>query len=110
MEIEKEHIDYLLQFPILGEQADKDSGFTHENHYLYAEKLANEICFLIGLDLIYPDTDITLPWMEDINMSQKSNFYEREVIVNYRKFDPNSTGDQEENLSVYSNPIGVLAV
>lgn len=108
VQIEKEHIDYLLQFPILGEQADKDAGFTRENHYLYAEKLANEICHLIGLDLLYPDNDVTLKWMEEINMSQKSNFYERDVIGNYRKFDPNSIG-VEENPLVYTNPLAVLA-
>lgn len=110
VEIEKEHIDYLLQYPIISEQSDKDAGFTKENHYLYVEMLANEICFLIGLELIYPENDIKLKWMEDINMSQKSNFYEREVIGNYRKLDPSTSGkNNKENPLVYTDPLKILS-
>ncbi len=101
VEIEKSHADYLLQFPILGEVSDRDAGLTKENLYKYIEKLANEVCHLCGLELIYPDKSFSLKWMEDINMSQKSNFYERENVVSYRKFDPNRKQDDEIDEGIY---------
>jgi len=99
VEIEKTHAEYLLQEPILGKQADEDSGLTLENLHLYIEKLADEICMLVDIPTIYNNKDIRLPWMEDINMSQKSNFYERDVIGNYRRFDPKAKSEV-----VFNNP------
>lgn len=32
------------------------------------------------------NSKVTLKWMEDINLSQKTNFYERNVVGSYRKF------------------------
>jgi ribonucleotide reductase beta subunit family protein with ferritin-like domain len=86
VEIEKEFIDFLLQDPILGEQSDRDSGMTIENMHRYIEQLADEICMIIEIEPIYNNDVINLKWMEDINMSQKSNFYERMVNGSYRKF------------------------
>lgn len=85
--IEKNFIDYLLQEPILGKQSDLDAGLTIENMYIYIEQLADEICMILDIEPIYNNEQSSgLKWMEDINMSQKSNFYEREVIGSYRKF------------------------
>jgi ribonucleoside-diphosphate reductase beta chain len=99
VEIEKAHADYLLQYPILGEQADKDAGLTKENLHLYIEKLANEICEMIDIDLIYPTTSINLGWMEGISISQKVQFYERSVNPSYRNFDP-ETALKKDKVSI----------
>lgn len=96
VEIEKEHARYLLQNPILGEQADKDAGLTLENLSNYIEMLADQVAVLCGLESIY-NAKAELPWMEDINLSQKTNFYERDVVGSYRKFNPQeetNTGDE----------------
>ena len=96
VKVEKSHAEYLLSRPILGEQADKDAGLTLENLSMYIEMLADQVCYLSGLDPIY-NSKAELPWMSDINLSQKTNFYERDVVGSYRKFNPasdnNDTGD-----------------
>lgn len=91
VEIEKKHADYLLSEPILGEQADKDAGLVLENLHNYIEMLADQVAYLCGLETIY-NTTAELPWMEDINLSQKTNFYERDVVGSYRKFNPVTEG------------------
>jgi ribonucleotide reductase beta subunit family protein with ferritin-like domain len=101
VEIEKEHARYLLSYPIMGRQADIDAGFTIENLCSYIEMLADQTAYLCGLDIIY-NAQADLPWMEDINLSQKTNFYERDVVGSYRKFNP--TVSNEENQEDFLNP------
>lgn len=98
VEIEKLHAQYLLQDSIESEQQDRDSGLYLENLYLYIEMLADQICYLSGLEPIYKSKAV-LPWMEDINMSQKTNFYERDVVGNYRGFDPKEALRESEDNS-----------
>jgi ribonucleotide reductase beta subunit family protein with ferritin-like domain len=100
VQIEKNFVDYLLQEPILGEQSDRDAGLTIENIHFYIENLADEICMISDIEPIYKNSEGlgALKWMEDINMSQKSNFYEREVIGSYRKF------NEEGGEMVYDRP------
>ena len=102
VEIEKLHAQYLLQNSIESEQQDRDSGLYLENLYLYIEMLADQICYLSGLEPIYK-SKADLPWMEDINMSQKTNFYERDVVGSYRGFDPNEAlteGNKKDDFSL----------
>jgi len=94
VEIEKEHARYLLQNPIMGKQADIDSGLTLENLSKYIEMLADQVAVLCGLEIIY-GASAELPWMEDINLSQKTNFYERDVVGSYRKFNPQEDASME---------------
>jgi hypothetical protein len=56
------------------------------------------------MDVIF-GTKVNLPWMEDINLSQKTNFYERNVVGSYRKFNPASAveSNETENIS-FDNP------
>jgi ribonucleotide reductase beta subunit family protein with ferritin-like domain len=84
----------------LGEQSDRDAGLTIENIHFYIENLADEICMISDIEPIYKNSEGlgALKWMEDINMSQKSNFYEREVIGSYRKF------NEEGGEMVYDRP------
>ena len=57
--------------------------------------LGDQVAVLCGLDKIY-NTSVTLKWMEDINLSQKTNFYERNVVGSYRKFNTEvSKGSKE---------------
>ena len=57
--------------------------------------LADQVAVLCGLEKIY-DVSVTLKWMEDINLSQKTNFYERNVVGSYRKFNTEvSKGSKE---------------
>jgi ribonucleoside-diphosphate reductase subunit M2 len=103
VEIEKKFARDLLIEPVLGEQADIDAGLTIENLDKYIEKLGDEICYLIGLPLIYKNEDVKLGWMEDINLSQKTNFYERDVVGSYRKFNPIKEEEKDENIT-FNNP------
>ena len=95
VEIEKLHANYLLKEPVISAQTDKDSGLTLENLHKYIEMLGDQVAVLCGLDKIY-DVNVTLKWMEDINLSQKTNFYERNVVGSYRKFNTEvSKGSKE---------------
>ena len=96
VKIEKMHTKYLLKDSIETEQQDRDSGLYLENLYLYIEMLADQICYLSGLEPIY-NSKAVLPWMEDINMSQKTNFYERDVVGSYRGFDPKEALKETED-------------
>jgi len=95
VEIEKLHADYLLEEPIISRQVDIDAGLTHENLYTYIEMLADQVSVLCGLGKVY-DVHVNLRWMEDINLSQKSNFYERNVVGSYRRFNTNESMTQQE--------------
>ena len=96
VELEKDHARYLISEPIISEQSDEDSGMTIKNLENYIENLADQICELCGIKKIY-NTKINLPWMDDINLSQKTNFYERDVVGSYRKFDPKTALNDENN-------------
>jgi hypothetical protein len=61
------------------------------------------VAVLCGLDIIY-ETKVNLPWMEDINLSQKTNFYERNVVGSYRKFNPATAISTEREEVSYDNP------
>ena len=93
--VEKEFAKDLLCEPIMGEQADKDAGLTIGNLERYIEMLADQICFLVEMPRIYK-MEIVLNWMTDINLSQKTNFYERDVVGSYRKFKPVKDVEEEE--------------
>lgn len=94
VEVEKRHADYLLSEPIIGAQSDKDAGMTIENLYVYIEMLADQVAHLCGLKMIF-NSKVELPWMEDINLSQKINFYERDKVLSYRKIDPNEKENED---------------
>lgn len=92
VEIEKLHANYLLREPVISEQADRDTGLTIENLHLYIEMLGDQVAVLCGLKNVY-NSSVNLRWMEDINLSQKTNFYERNVVGSYRKFNKDVSND-----------------
>ena len=65
--------------------------------------LGDQVAVLCGLDIIY-ETKVSLPWMEDINLSQKTNFYERNVVGSYRKFNPETALNGEGGGDPLANP------
>jgi ribonucleotide reductase beta subunit family protein with ferritin-like domain len=82
---------------------DEDSDFTSGNVTQYIYHLADDILVKCGLSKYYNvDMDkYSWPWLEDINMSQKSNFYERAVVNSYRVIDPSTVmkeamGEEED--------------
>ena len=103
VELEKKHARYLLRDPIVSEEGDREGGMTIENLEGYIEMLADQVSVLCGMDIIY-DTHVSLRWMEDINLSQKTNFYERDVVGSYRKFNPATSLQEEENSTNYDDP------
>lgn len=105
VDIEKEFISFLLKDFIMSEQSDKDSGLTIDNMYRYIENLADEICMIAEMEPIYNNQeDINLKWMEDINMSQKINFYERLTNTSYRRFKKGGGNDK----MTFDNPDDVI--
>ena len=103
VELEKEHTRYLLREPVINEETDKDAGMTIENLEKYIEMLGDQVAVLCGLEAIY-DSKVELKWMEDINLSQKTNFYERNVVGSYRKFNPETAVSGESNGDPIGNP------
>lgn len=103
VDLEKEHTRYLLREAIISEEADKEAGMTIENLEGYIEMLGDQVAVLCGLDIIY-ETKVNLPWMEDINLSQKTNFYERNVVGSYRKFNPETAISGDGGEVSYDNP------
>jgi ribonucleoside-diphosphate reductase beta chain len=103
VELEKNHTRYLLREPIISEEADREAGMTIENLEKYIEMLGDQVAVLCGLDIIY-ETKVNLPWMEDINLSQKTNFYERNVVGSYRKFNPETALNGEGEGDPLANP------
>ena len=101
--LEKEHTRHLLREPIISEEADREAGMTIETLEGYIEMLGDQVAILCGLEAIY-DTKVSLPWMEDINLSQKTNFYERNVVGSYRKFNPETAIAGEGAEVSYENP------
>lgn len=76
-EIEMMHLDYMLDKPIETEEIDKASGMTKENIKLYTQTLVDQILGFANLPLLFDIKPVELWWMEDINMIQKKNFYDR---------------------------------
>lgn len=102
VEIEKEFAKDLLSEPIMGKQADLDAGFTLGNIEKFIESLADQICYLINIPLIYK-VSIELLWMTDINLAQKTNFFELDNVGSYRKLTPKEVDKEEEKEIDLSN-------
>lgn len=97
--VEKKFAADLLEEPIMGKQADLDAGFTLGNIERFIESLADQICYLIGIPLIYK-VSIELLWMVDINLSQKTNFFELDNVGSYRKLTPKDEDKKEDEKEI----------
>lgn len=82
--VEIEHLKYILRTPVLSEEEDSIRGLTIENLSIYVKMLADQICELSGLPAKY-NVETELPWMVDLNVSEKPDFYSVKVS-NYKRF------------------------
>ena len=96
VEIEKENATFVLSEPVITKQTDGDWGLTVENLHKFIEKLADDLLYLAGLGKHY-HSEVDLKWMVDVNLSQKSNFYEREVIGSYRATQGLMSAEEEDD-------------
>ncbi len=83
LEIEMDHLKYILREPIDSIEADKTAGLTLDNIKLFIEGLADQILIMAGFSPYFKSV-IDLPWMRGLALSRKSNFYEISV-GNYKK-------------------------
>ena len=93
VEVEIAHLEYILRKPIDSVAEDKIAGITIENLTEYAKSLGNEILRLSGYTVpLYKDVkNDVVPWLIDIGMNSKTNFYEGKV-ASYRNT-PKETED-----------------
>jgi ribonucleotide reductase beta subunit family protein with ferritin-like domain len=97
VELEKLNAKYLLRDYIFNAEADAEFGITVENVSGYVEMLADQIFVGLGFEAHYK-TVVELKWMRDINLSQKTNFFERSVVGSYRNSDPTTSFDDSVNV------------
>lgn len=91
VEVEIEHIKYVFQEPFDNFEADAMCGLSLENMKRFIYKLGDDILVSIGLDREFtrseddPDNGLPLeftpPWMTDISLARKDNFYEKQVTA-----------------------------
>lgn len=89
IQIERDHVEYILRTPIHSVEVDEIEGMTVENNMRYVAKLADQI--VIGLKynpmftvhesvILEPGDsrvhDIELRWMKKMSWMNKTNFYE----------------------------------
>lgn len=96
VEIEKKFVDLLLEKPIDSKELDEKSEITDKNLKLYVEMLADAVLINSGYSPKY-NSKVDLPWMMEINMMKKSNFYEKKV-ADYKVTDLPKALDYESRL------------
>lgn len=94
VEIEKEHLRYILSEPLLSESQDRENGITIPNLDLFIEKLADQICIRIGTSPIYK-SEIVLGWLSNIGDPTKNNFYERVSAATYTRGEEKNQDEKE---------------
>lgn len=98
LEIELNHLKYILATPVDSQQTDTIAGLTIDNLSDYAKTLGDEIIRLTSLGQpLYPDVKAHVPWLKGIGMDSKANFYER-LVVNYRNTPKEDTEIDLDNL------------
>jgi ribonucleoside-diphosphate reductase subunit M2 len=75
VEIELDHLKFILQEPIDSLEADRASGLTIESVSDYVKTLADQVLILSGVSPCF-NVNAMLPWMMDIGLPGKENFYE----------------------------------
>lgn len=92
--IERRFIDYLFSFGDVDELTVASS-----NQYL--ETVADSLFYAFGLPAVF-NAKVPFPWMGDISMTQKSNFYEIRVGA-YSRFSVDEALDKARQLSGEAN-------
>lgn len=87
VETEIASINYMLAEPVESVEADRAMGLTVENLSAYAKQLGDKILANSGVSTIFNnDFDIgaRLPWLADMGLVPKTNFYEK-TVGSYKK-------------------------
>lgn len=79
VEVEIKHLSYILRIPVDSVSEDNMAGLTIDNLSLYAKSLGNEILIRSGLQHVWSDLKFDVPWLKNMGMSRKTNFYEGKV-------------------------------
>ena len=83
VDIEIEHLKYILREPVDSIERDSIAGLTIENLSNYARGLADQILLGTGHSPHY-NVKVELPWMAEQMCSKRANFYEVQA-GNYKK-------------------------
>lgn len=85
-ELEADHLRYILREPVDSVESDAVAGLTVNNVLEYLKTLVDQALVLAGQPLLFSKGDdgaprkrAELPWMADIGLQTKENFYETEV-------------------------------
>jgi len=78
VDIEVAHLSYILRHPLDTAEADAAMGLTIDNLTLFVKGLADQILVLAGLPTHFK-VSMELPWMRDLALGKKTNFYEGTV-------------------------------
>jgi len=82
LNVELEHLKYLLRDPIDDVETDRLTGVDYESIASYSRGLANDVLTRSGLSTRY-EAGAPPPYMKSLSLENKTNFYEGEV-GNYR--------------------------
>lgn len=101
VKIEKFYIEYILRTPIESAKSDEELGITVPNLVEYSQLLGDQILIFSGLKSIY-NVKPSLPWMADLGLQKKNNFYERSV-GNYKKGSLSKQLNWKESIGIGEN-------
>jgi ribonucleoside-diphosphate reductase subunit M2 len=99
--IEIEFLSFLLRTPIQEGNLDQELGLTVENLTELVKLLADQILVQCGFESHYNGLPNT-PWMNDLGLSKKTNFYEK-TVGNYKKGSAESQKDWKSSIGEKTN-------
>lgn len=113
VEIEMNHLQYILRKPVDSIEADTSSGLSIKELRNFVQSLADQIMGMLELPVIY-NSESNLPWLNDLALSRKSNFYE-EKVGSYKKISLKTAIDwkeraglnEENKINSVANPLDV---
>jgi len=94
IQIEMDHLRYILREPVDSVEADLAAGLTIDNLEKFVKGLADQILIFSGFPSYY-NVSVELSWMADLALSRKNNFYESRGAT-YKKFSLEDGLDWEE--------------
>ena len=107
VDVELENVKYLLREPIDSAEADAVAGVTVNNLGDYTKMLADQILVGIGLSPLYK-TQIDMPFLKDIALNKKTNFYEG-TVGSYKKFTLSSALDWKKRAGLTSSQKNIVS-
>lgn len=109
--VEMEHIKFMLDEPIDSKETDEIGGLTISNMQRFISTLADQIVTGIGIPrhFTYPEggspswggqvEEYSPPWMDALSMTRKTNFYEA-TVGSYTRTSQKKMGNGDVNASL----------